>query len=139
MLRIGGGAALVAAIVAVFVVATQGRDPDLEALEHEGREYILQMDKAAGLRRNRASVAEWAYTSNITKENEEKKVEYFIAKGEGQEFILLLDKFGNQEEPGLQWRHKSIKIGLTVVLSRLIVIESHFETRTNIIGEAKHP
>lgn len=74
MLKIGGGALLIAAIVAVFVVATQGRDPDLEALEHEGREYILQLDRAAGLRKNRASVAEWAYTSNITKENEEQRV-----------------------------------------------------------------
>jgi hypothetical protein len=74
MLQIGGGAVLIAAIVAVFVVATQGRDPDLEALEHEGREYILQLDRAAGERRHRATEAEWAYTSNITKENEEKKV-----------------------------------------------------------------
>ena len=74
MLKIGGGAALVAAIVAVFVVATQGRDPDLEALEQEGREYILHLDKMAGLRKNKASLAEWAYTSNITEENEEKRV-----------------------------------------------------------------
>lgn len=74
MLKIGGGAVLVAAIVAVFVVATQGRDPDLEALEHEGRAYILQLDKATGLRKNRASLAEWKYTSNITKENEESLV-----------------------------------------------------------------
>lgn len=74
MLQIGGGAVLVAAIVAVFVVATQGRDPDLEALEQEGKQYILELDKAAGERKNRAILAEWAYTSNITKENEEKKV-----------------------------------------------------------------
>lgn len=74
MLKIGGGALLVAAIVAVFVVATQGRDPDLEALEHEGREYILQLDKATGKRRNTVSLSEWAYTSNITKENEDKWV-----------------------------------------------------------------
>ncbi|GBP18262.1 Angiotensin-converting enzyme [Eumeta japonica] len=75
MLKVGGAAALVAAIVAVFVVATQGRDPDLEALEHEGREYITQLDKLTGMRRNRASHAEWDYTSNITKENEEKKIQ----------------------------------------------------------------
>lgn len=74
MLKIGGGAALLAAIVAVFVVATQGRDPDLEALEHEGREYIMQLDKAMGLRKNRATLAEWNYTSNITKSNEDKLV-----------------------------------------------------------------
>ncbi|KAG7307995.1 hypothetical protein JYU34_006623 [Plutella xylostella] len=74
MLKIGGGAALVAAIVAVFVVATQGRDPDLEALEHEGQEYIKTLDVATGFRRNRASLAEWAYTSNLTKENEERKI-----------------------------------------------------------------
>lgn len=76
MLKIGGGAALLAAIVAVFVVATQGRDPDLEALEHEGRQYILQLDNATGVRRNLASKAEWDYTSNITKENEEKWVTF---------------------------------------------------------------
>lgn len=75
MLQIGGAAVLLAAIVAVFVVATQGRDPDLEALEHEGREYILQLDQATGIRKNQASMAEWAYTSNITKENEEKWIE----------------------------------------------------------------
>lgn len=74
MLKIGGGAALLAAIVAVFVVATQGRDPDLEALEQEGREYIMHLDKMAGIRKNKASLAEWAYTSNITEENEEKRV-----------------------------------------------------------------
>lgn len=74
MLKIGGGAVLVAAIVAVFVVATQGRDPDLEALEQEGKQYILENDKGAGLRKNRASLAEWSYTSNLTKDNEEKKV-----------------------------------------------------------------
>lgn len=65
---------LLAAIVAVFVVATQGRDPDLEASEQEGREYIMHLDKMAGARKNRASLAEWAYTSNITEENEEKRV-----------------------------------------------------------------
>ncbi|CAH0729159.1 unnamed protein product, partial [Brenthis ino] len=75
MLKIGGGAALLAAIVAVFVVATQGRDPDLEALEQEGREYIMHLDKMAGVRKNRASLAEWAYTSNITEENEEKRIQ----------------------------------------------------------------
>ncbi|KAI5646416.1 angiotensin-converting enzyme domain-containing protein [Phthorimaea operculella] len=75
MLKIGGGAVLLAAIVAVFVVATQGRDPDLEALEQEGRHYIFELDKAAGLRKNKASLAEWAYTSNITKENEEAKLQ----------------------------------------------------------------
>lgn len=74
MLKIGGGALLIAAIVAVFVVATQGRDPDLEASEQEGREYIFQLDKAMGKRKNRASLSEWDYTSNITKENEEKWV-----------------------------------------------------------------
>lgn len=78
MLKIGGGAVLVAAIVAVFVVATQGRDPDLEALEQEGKEYIFQLDIASGHRKNRASLAEWAYTSNITKENEDKKVGYLL-------------------------------------------------------------
>lgn len=78
MLKIGGGAVLIAAIVAVFVVATQGRDPDLEALEHEGREYIQQLDKASGLRKNRASTSEWAYTSNITKENEDNWVRFFL-------------------------------------------------------------
>ncbi|KAM3961010.1 angiotensin-converting enzyme [Aphomia sociella] len=72
MLKIGGGAVLVAAIVAVFVVATQGRDPELEALEHEGREYIFQLDKASGMRKNLASKAEWDYTANITKENEDR-------------------------------------------------------------------
>ncbi|KAL4710799.1 hypothetical protein ACJJTC_009348 [Scirpophaga incertulas] len=72
MLKIGGGAALVAAIVAVFVVATQGRDPELEALEHEGREYILELDRATGVRRNRGSLAEWAYAANLTKENEDR-------------------------------------------------------------------
>lgn len=77
MLKIGGGAVLIAAIVAVFVVATQGRDPDLEALEHEGREYIMQLDIATGIRRKIAHKAEWDYTSNITKENEEKKVIYW--------------------------------------------------------------
>ncbi|XP_073942653.1 angiotensin-converting enzyme-like isoform X3 [Choristoneura fumiferana] len=75
MLKIGGGAVLIAAIVAVFVVATQGRDPDLEALEHEGREYIMQLDIATGIRRKIAHKAEWDYTSNITKENEEKKIQ----------------------------------------------------------------
>ncbi|CAH2105253.1 unnamed protein product [Euphydryas editha] len=75
MLKIGGGAVLVAAIVAVFVVATQGRDPDLEASEQEGREYIMHLDKMAGARKNRASLAEWAYTSNITEENEEKRIQ----------------------------------------------------------------
>lgn len=74
MLQIGGGAVLLAAIVTVFVVATQGRDPDLEALEHEGREYILQLDQATGIRKNKASLAEWEYTSNITKENEDKLI-----------------------------------------------------------------
>ncbi|KAL0832502.1 hypothetical protein ABMA28_000718 [Loxostege sticticalis] len=75
MLKIGGGAALLAAIVAVFVVATQGRDPELEALEQEGRDYIQLLDKAAGLRKNRASLAEWEYTANITKENEDKWIQ----------------------------------------------------------------
>ncbi|XP_059056708.1 angiotensin-converting enzyme-like isoform X1 [Achroia grisella] len=75
MLKIGGGALLVAAIVAVFIVATQGRDPELEALEHEGSDYILQLDKASGLRKNLASKAEWDYTANITKENEEKWIQ----------------------------------------------------------------
>lgn len=74
MLKIGGGALLLAAIVAVFVAATQGRDPDLEASEQEGREYILQLDRAMGVMKNRAGVAEWAYTSNITKENEDNWV-----------------------------------------------------------------
>lgn len=74
MLKVGGGALLIAAIVAVFVVATQGRDPDLESSEQEGREYIMHLDKMAGLRKNRASLAEWAYTSNITQENEAKRV-----------------------------------------------------------------
>lgn len=78
MLKVGGGVVLLAAIVAVFVVATQGRDPDLEALEQEGREYILSLDKMAGLRKNRASLAEWAYTSNITKNNEEKRVRRYF-------------------------------------------------------------
>lgn len=77
MLKIGGGGVLIAAIVAVFVIATQGRDPDLEALEHEGREYILQLDRTSGVRKNRAALAEWAYTSNITKENEDKLVSAF--------------------------------------------------------------
>ncbi|CAH0702704.1 unnamed protein product [Spodoptera exigua] len=75
MLKIGGGALLVAAIVAVFVVATQGRDPDLEALELEGREYIFQLDKATGLRKNKVGIYEWDYYSNITKENEEKWIQ----------------------------------------------------------------
>ncbi|NP_001036859.1 ecdysteroid-inducible angiotensin-converting enzyme-related gene product precursor [Bombyx mori] len=75
MLKVGGGAVLIAAIVAVFIVATQGRDPDLEAREHEAREYMLHLDKATGLRKNRASLAEWEYTSNITKENEEKSIQ----------------------------------------------------------------
>ncbi|XP_052750787.1 angiotensin-converting enzyme-like [Galleria mellonella] len=75
MLKIGGGAALVAAIVAVFIVATQGRDPELEAIEHEGSDYIFQLDKASGLRKNLASKAEWDYTANITKENEEKWIQ----------------------------------------------------------------
>lgn len=78
MLKIGGGAVLLAAIVAVFVVATQGRDPDLEASEQEGREYILHLDKMEGIRKNRAVLAEWAYTSNITKENEEKRVTFLV-------------------------------------------------------------
>ncbi|XP_061377584.1 angiotensin-converting enzyme-like isoform X1 [Danaus plexippus] len=75
MLKVGGGALLIAAIVAVFVVATQGRDPDLESSEQEGREYIMHLDKMAGLRKNRASLAEWAYTSNITQENEAKRIQ----------------------------------------------------------------
>lgn len=77
MLKVGGGALLVAAIVAVFVVATQGRDPDLEALELEGREYIFQLDKATGQRKNKVGIYEWDYYSNITKENEEKWVRWF--------------------------------------------------------------
>lgn len=95
MLKIGGGAALIAAIVAVFVVATQGRDPDLEALEHEGREYIVHLDKAAGVRRNRASLAEWNYTSNITKENEEKKVCGFFFKKMDAHFVVIRDEYAS--------------------------------------------
>lgn len=78
MLKIGGGGVLIAAIVAVFVIATQGRDPDLEALEHEGREYIQQLDRTTGVRRNRATIAEWAYASNITKDNEDALVRIFF-------------------------------------------------------------
>ncbi|CAB3239253.1 unnamed protein product [Arctia plantaginis] len=75
MLKIGGGALLLTAIVAVFVVATQGRDPDLEASEHEGRDYIFQLDRVMGAMKNRAGIAEWAYTSNITKENEDNWIQ----------------------------------------------------------------
>ncbi|XP_022825182.1 angiotensin-converting enzyme-like isoform X1 [Spodoptera litura] len=82
MLKIGGGALLVAAIVAVFVVATQGRDPDLEALELEGREYIFQLDKSAGARKNKVGIFEWDYYSNITKENEEKWIQARIEQSQ---------------------------------------------------------
>lgn len=98
MLKIGGGAVIVAAIIAVFVVATQGRDPDLEALEHEGREYILQLDKAMGLRKKRSALAEWAYASNITKENEEKLVSPMILY-----FIFSVNKKRTQ-------KYRSIKL-----------------------------
>ncbi|XP_061711504.1 angiotensin-converting enzyme-like isoform X2 [Cydia pomonella] len=97
MLKIGGGAVLIAAIVAVFVVATQGRDPDLEASEHEGREYILQLDKAAGERRNRATKAEWAYTSNITKENEDQKIQTQLE-------ISKLEKLAWEETKMYKWQ-----------------------------------
>uniref|UniRef100_A0A2H1V7I0 Angiotensin-converting enzyme n=2 Tax=Spodoptera frugiperda TaxID=7108 RepID=A0A2H1V7I0_SPOFR len=82
MLKVGGGALLVAAIVAVFVVATQGRDPDLEALELEGREYIFQLDKATGQRKNKVGIYEWDYYSNITKENEEKWIQVRIEQSQ---------------------------------------------------------
>ncbi|CAG9795382.1 unnamed protein product [Diatraea saccharalis] len=97
MLKIGGGAVLLAAIIAVFVVATQGRDPELEALEHEGREYILQLDKAAGLRKNRANLAEWNYTANITKENEEKWIQLRLE-------ISKQDKLAWEETKMYKWQ-----------------------------------
>ncbi|XP_063823938.1 angiotensin-converting enzyme-like isoform X4 [Ostrinia nubilalis] len=97
MLKIGGGAALVAAIVAVFVVATQGRDPELEALEHEGRDYIQMLDQAAGVRKNRASLAEWEYTANITKENEDKWIQIRLD-------ISKQDKLAWEETKMYKWQ-----------------------------------
>ncbi|XP_053603621.1 angiotensin-converting enzyme-like isoform X1 [Plodia interpunctella] len=97
MLKIGGGAALLAAIVAVFVVATQGRDPELEALEHEGREYILQLDKATGLRKNLVSKSEWAYTANISKENEERFIQVRLD-------VSKLDKQAWEETRMYKWQ-----------------------------------
>ncbi|CAH2991504.1 unnamed protein product [Chilo suppressalis] len=97
MLKIGGGAVLVAAIIAVFVVATQGRDPELEALEHEGREYILQLDKASGLRKTRGNLAEWNYTANITKENEEKWIQLRLE-------ISKQDKLAWEETKMYKWQ-----------------------------------
>ncbi|GLH09196.1 uncharacterized protein GBIM_14303 [Gryllus bimaculatus] len=48
------------------------RDPDPEAA---AREYLRELDHDTGVHLNRASLAEWAYASNLTEHNLKRKLE----------------------------------------------------------------
>ncbi|KAJ0179018.1 hypothetical protein K1T71_005793 [Dendrolimus kikuchii] len=76
MLKIGGAAGFL--VVNIFIVVTQGQDPDLETLEHAGRQYIFQLDADRRVIRNLVIKAEWDYFSNYTKENQEKWIDLHL-------------------------------------------------------------
>lgn len=69
--KIIGELALVGAIASVFIVAAQEWAQERAAEESSGREYMRTLDDQTSKMRNKMSLANWAYDSNLTKHNED--------------------------------------------------------------------
>lgn len=78
VLKILGELALVGAIASVFIVAAQGRAAERAAEEAAGRDYMRRLDELTSKLKNRKVIASWDYETNITKQNEEHMVIFYI-------------------------------------------------------------
>ncbi|XP_077290224.1 angiotensin-converting enzyme-like isoform X2 [Arctopsyche grandis] len=97
-MKVGIGIIFCVAILAIILsVTVTAKDVNLEENEGKAREYMNNLDKNAALRKNEIALAEWAYASNVTDENEAVRLNTSLVNAQ-------IDKTEWQETITYKWQ-----------------------------------